>query len=83
MKRWIVGLPLLVAGLTAGGTSRTPAPGIPFGLIGTWDGTDLKPNTDFLTMTYGLEKPGTLVPRIEIAQSRGLRMVITMTGGGA
>jgi hypothetical protein len=83
MKRWIVSLPLLVAGLVAWGTSHTPAPGIPFGLIGTWDGTDLKPNTDFLTLTYGLEKPGTLVPRIEIARSRGLRMVITMTGGGA
>jgi hypothetical protein len=56
--------------------------GIPFGLFGTWDGTDLRPGSEVLTMTYGMERPGTILSRIAYARKRGLRMVTVMTGGG-
>lgn len=56
--------------------------GIPFGLFGTWDGTDLRPGSEVLTLTYGMERPGTILARIAYARSRGLRMVTVMTGGG-
>ena len=62
----------------------TPPPrrnGIPFGLFSTWDGTQLQPNAELLTMTYGAESPATLVARLALARSRGLKMVIAMTGG--
>jgi hypothetical protein len=57
------------------------ASGIPFGLFSMWDGTRLQPSTDILTMTYGAETPATLPARLELARSRGVKMVIAMTGG--
>jgi hypothetical protein len=56
-------------------------PGIPLGLFGLWDGTRLKPNTEMFTMTYGGESPATLLARLAIARSRGVKMVTAMTGG--
>jgi len=55
--------------------------GIPVGLFGVWDGTTLRPNTEMLTLTYGSQAPATLLARLAVARSRGLKMVIAMTGG--
>jgi hypothetical protein len=55
--------------------------GIPFGLFGVWDGTQLRPYTEALTLTYGSESPKTIVARLEQARLRGVRMVTAMTGG--
>jgi hypothetical protein len=57
------------------------APGIPFGLFGVWNGTQLQPNAGDFTLTYGGENPATLLARLATARSRGLRMVTSMTGG--
>jgi hypothetical protein len=56
-------------------------PGIPVGLFGTWDGTTLQPNTEVFTMTYAGVTPATLLARLAVARSRGVRMVTAMTGG--
>jgi len=56
--------------------------GVPFGLFGLWDGTELRPGAEMLTMTYGSETPATLMARLALARSRGVKMVIAMTGGG-
>ena len=59
-----------------------PVPtGIPVGLFGQWDGTTLQPNAEVFTMTYGGERPATLLSRLRVARSRGIRMVTAMTGG--
>jgi hypothetical protein len=55
--------------------------GIPFGLFGVWDGTELQPGTEALTMTYGSETPATLLARIATARRLGLKLVTAMTGG--
>jgi len=55
--------------------------GIPVGLIAMWDGTALQPNAEMFTLTYGGETPATLPARLAVARSRGIRMVIAMTGG--
>ena len=64
---------------------QVPAPrvstGIPMGLFGTWQGTQLKPNSEIFTLTYGIQNPGNLRARIGIARERGLKMVISMAGG--
>jgi hypothetical protein len=64
---------------------RIPDPpvrvGIPVGLFATWDGTALQPNTEMFTLTYGGETPATLPARLAVARSRGIRMVVAMTGG--
>jgi hypothetical protein len=59
----------------------TLASGIPFGLFGVWDGTGLQPGAELLTMTYGAETPATLLTRLTLARSSGVKMVIAMTGG--
>jgi hypothetical protein len=64
---------------------RIPSPeivsGIPFGMIGTWNGTQLEPSAGVFTMTYGSETPATLATRLTTARSQGVRMVVAMTGG--
>jgi hypothetical protein len=57
------------------------AKGVPFGLFGSWEGTQLRPGSDLFTLTYGTETPATLVARLALARSRGVKMVIAMTGG--
>jgi hypothetical protein len=57
------------------------SPGIPLGLIGTWNGTTLEPNTAVFTMSYSGVTPATLLARLAVARSKGLRMVTAMTGG--
>src|SRR3954463_3831187 len=55
-SQWIaVALPVLSAG-------------IPFGLFGVWNGTELQPGAELLTMTYGSETPATLLARIATAR---------------
>jgi hypothetical protein len=64
---------------------RIPDPplpsGVPLGLFGGWDGTTLQPNTEVFTMTYSGVTPATLLARLAVARSKGLRMVTAMTGG--
>ena len=64
---------------------RVPLPpvpaGIPVGLLGLWNGTRLEPNVEVFTLTYGNQLPGTLVARLGVARSRGMKMVTAMTGG--
>ena len=55
--------------------------GIPVGLFGVWQGTELRPNTEIFTLTYGSQNPGNLRARIRIARERGVKMVTSMTGG--
>jgi hypothetical protein len=55
--------------------------GVPAGLFSVWDGTALKPNAELFTLTYGGESPATLLARLDVARSRGIRMVTSMTGG--
>ena len=57
------------------------ATGIPFGLFAGWDSSGLKPGAELSTMTYGVTTPPTLLAGIAGARARGLRMVISMTGG--
>jgi hypothetical protein len=57
------------------------ASGIPFGLFGVWDGTRLQPGAELLTMTYGAVTPATLLDRLALARTRGVKMVIALTGG--
>jgi hypothetical protein len=59
----------------------TLASGIPFGLFGVWDGTGLQPGAELLSMTYGAETPATILARLALARSLGVKMVIAMTGG--
>ncbi len=56
-------------------------PGIAFGLGGVWDGTRIKPNAELMTLVYGSEAPRTIVARLRLARSLGMRMVTVMTGG--
>ena len=64
---------------------RIPDPpvraGIPVGLIAMWDGTTLQPNAEMFTLTYGGETPARLLAHLTAARSRGIRMVVAMTGG--
>src|SRR3954447_3662191 len=55
--------------------------GIPFRLFGVWEGTELQPGAELLTMTYGSETPATLLARIATARRLGLKLVVAMTGG--
>jgi hypothetical protein len=57
------------------------AGGIPFGLFGLWNGTRLQPNIDVFSLTYGGESPATLMARLALARSRGVKMLTAMTGG--
>jgi hypothetical protein len=70
---------------TSGVTVTPPlgggAAGIPFGPFNSWNDLALKPNTGVFTMTMGTEQPTTLVDRLNTARSRGMRMLINMTGG--
>ena len=51
-------------------------PGIPVGLFNGWDGTTLRPHTEVFTLSYSGETPATLLSRLAIARSRGVKMVI-------
>lgn len=55
--------------------------GIPAGLFGSWDGTRLRPNTAVFNMTHGAESAATLLARLALARSGGVRMLTAMTGG--
>jgi hypothetical protein len=56
--------------------------GIPAGLFAVWDGNKLKPNADLFSMTYGGVTPQNIIAQITTARARGMKMVISMTGGG-
>ena len=56
--------------------------GIPAGLFAVWDGTRLKPNADLFSMTYGSVTPQNIIAQITTARAKGMKMVISMTGGG-
>jgi hypothetical protein len=57
------------------------ATGIPFGPFSAWDGTQLKPNADLFTATFGAVSPDIIVARIASARAKGDKMILAMTGG--
>jgi hypothetical protein len=57
-------------------------PRIPFGPFNAWNATGLKPNTDVFTATIGSINPSNILERIAVAQTRGMKLILTMTGGG-
>ena len=59
-----------------------PATGIPFGPYAAWSGTSLKPYTDNFTGTIGAVTASTIVATINEARSKGVRLILAMTGGG-
>jgi hypothetical protein len=60
--------------------SGTPV-GIPYGPFNSWDGVTLKSGMDPFTMTMGGENAFTIIDRLAVARSRGMKMLINMTGG--
>jgi hypothetical protein len=60
--------------------SGTPV-GIPYGPFNAWDNVTLKPAMDLFSMTMGGENASTIIDRLAVARSRGMKMLINMTGG--
>jgi hypothetical protein len=61
------------------GTESTP--GIPFGLFDAWRTSGLKRNTDSFTASIGSTTPSNILERIAVARARGMKLILTMTGG--
>jgi hypothetical protein len=55
--------------------------GVPFGPFRVWNNLTLRPNTAVFSLTMGTEQPWTIVERLNYARSRGVKMMINMTGG--
>jgi hypothetical protein len=55
--------------------------GIPFGPFAAWNATGLKANTDVFTASIGSIKPDNILERIAIARAKGMKLILTMTGG--
>ena len=68
------------SGLDSAGT--TPPRGIPFGVFDAWSGPGLKSNTDVFTATIGSTNPNNILERIAVARAKGVKLILTMTGGG-
>ncbi len=60
----------------------TSGAGIPFGPFGGWNGSIPKRNTEDFTLVMGGVDAGSIIGRIGAARSRGLRLIIALTGGG-
>jgi hypothetical protein len=66
---------------SAGASSAEQARGIPFGPFGAWNATGLKANTDVFTASIGSTNPRNILDRIAVARARGMKLILTMTGG--
>lgn len=56
--------------------------GIPFGPFDAWDVTGLKANTEVFTASIGSTNPKNILERIATARAKGIKLILTMTGGG-
>jgi hypothetical protein len=65
----------------AGSAPAESTRGIPFGPFDAWDATGLKPNTDVFTASIGSTNPGNILRRISAARAKGVKLILTMTGG--
>ena len=65
----------------SGASGGESPPGIPFGPFNAWNATGLKANTDVFTASIGSINPGNILERIAVAQARGMKLILTMTGG--
>jgi hypothetical protein len=61
--------------------STTGKVGVPFGPFGAWSDLTLKANTDDFTMSLDAVTASNIVARISAARSRGVQLLLTMTGG--
>jgi hypothetical protein len=55
--------------------------GIPFGPFGVYAGTSFKSNTDMFSSGANNVTPENLITRLNVARSRGMKILIQMTGG--
>jgi hypothetical protein len=58
-----------------------PSRGIPFGPFNAWNARGLKANTDVFTASIGSTNPRNILDRIAVARARGMKLILTMTGG--
>lgn len=69
--------PPTVAAVATGGGEV----GIPFGPFGGWDGSTPQPDADRFTLLMAGVRAEAIISRIGAARSRGVRLIISMTGG--
>ena len=55
--------------------------GIPFGPFNAWDGTQLQANTELFTTSLGSVNATNIADRIARARTKGVKLVLNMTGG--
>jgi hypothetical protein len=55
--------------------------GIPYGPYSAWEGTTYKANTDVFGLRIGTYSARDILERIEVARSKGKRLILGMTGG--
>jgi hypothetical protein len=77
--------------VTLATTAATPLPplepspslstGVPFGPFGAWEGVTLKPYTEPFTSSIGAYTSDNILERLSVARSKGLKLVLAMTGG--
>jgi hypothetical protein len=58
-----------------------PPVGIPFGPFGGFDGNILKSATQNFSLSLDGVRPGNIIGRIAAARSRGIKIILAMTGG--
>jgi hypothetical protein len=71
---------------TSGVTVTIPAGsgssvGIPFGPFSNWSGTTVRPNSQSFTLSQDAVSADIIIDRINIARSRGIKLILAMTGG--
>jgi hypothetical protein len=59
-----------------------PGSGIAFGPYNALTGTGFKSNTQPFTATIGSVSPTNIITQIDLARSRGVSLILAMTGGG-
>jgi hypothetical protein len=55
--------------------------GVPFGPFNAWDGLSLQPNTELFTIGLNSVSATQIVDRINAARSKGVKLLLAMTGG--
>jgi hypothetical protein len=58
-----------------------PGAGLPFGAFWGWDGTNVKPDQSNFNISVDATDAGIIIPRINAARSKGLKLLLGMTGG--
>jgi hypothetical protein len=67
--------------IVSGGSSNGITTGVPFGPFNAWNAAGLKVNTDVFTASIGSNNPRNILERIAVARGRGMKLILTMTGG--